>query len=358
MIAENKLCDANHETVILKNDEVTNSFLTLHTKRQIDFNENKGIEFNVFADDESTRIIEKMKDESKSLDEVCSVKAGLQAYEKGKGTPVQTSEDVKNRPYDFTYQYNQETYKYLEGSDVLRYGISWSGTWLWYGSHLAAPRTFDLFSDEKIIVREITGKYPKCIVATYSNETYLYNRSNIAVVKREDYDISLKYITALLNSSLMSYYFIKNTAKAERKLFPKIILNDLRLFPIKEISSEQQQPFIELTDKMLSFNSELQRKRQYFSRHLSICFADIRVTQILERFDESDFKQFMAELGKQKITIPLKERVEWEDLFNDFKQGCCDLVQQIDRTDKEIDALVYGLYRLTAEEIQTIENKN
>ena len=259
MIAEHKQCDANNETIILKNDENKSSFLTLHTRKQMDFNENKGLEFNVFSDDKSTRIIEKMKSGSENLDDVCSVKAGLKAYQQGKGKPKQTSDDVKNRPFDFNYKYNQDTYKYLEGKDVLRYGISWSGSWLWFGSHLAEPRKFDC---EKIIIREITSKYPHCIIATYTDEMFLFNISNIAVVKREGFNISLKYVIVLLNSSLMSYYFIKNTAKAERKLFPKIILNDLRLFPIKQISLPDQQLFIELADKMLSFNSELMNYRK------------------------------------------------------------------------------------------------
>jgi len=368
MIAENKLFDTNHETIILKNEKNTSSFSILHSKKQIDFNANKGVEFNVFANDESTRIIEKMKNGSKILDEVCSVKAGLQAYEKGKGIPAQTTEDVKNRPYDYDYQHNQDTYKYLEGSDVLRYGISWSGSWLWYGSHLAAPRTFDLFSDEKIIVREITGKYPRCIVATYSDKIYLYNRSNIAVVKREGFDISLKYITTILNSSLMSYYFTKNTAKAERKLFPKIILNDLRLFPIKEISKENQQPFIALADKMLSLNSELQNKRQRFLKRLSDNFAvstastnkgacPLVITKALENFDELDFAQFLSELKKQKIALSLKQQDEWEEYFLDYKTDCNSLSAEILATDKEIDVLVYGLYGLTEDEVKIVEGK-
>ena len=355
MIAEKKLFEANHETIILKNEENTSSFSILHSKKQIDFNANKGIEFNVFANDESTRIIEKMKNGSKILDEICSVKAGLKAYEKGKGTPEQTAEDVKNRPYDFTHQYNQDTYKYLEGSDVLRYGLSWSSSWLWYGSHLAAPRKFEIFENEKIIIREITGKFPRCIIATYSNEVYLFNLSNIAVIKREGFDISLKYVTAILNSSLMSYYFTKNTAKAERKLFPKIILNDLRLFPIKEISKEDQQPFIALADKMLSLNSELQTKRQRFLKRLTDNFAGIKITGKIETFDELDFAQFLAELAKQKINLSLKQQDEWEEYFNEYKMECRNFVNQINATDKEIDGMVYGLYGLTEEEIIIIE---
>lgn len=41
--------------------------------------------------------------------------------------------------------------------------------------------------------------------------------------------------------------------------------------------------------------------------------------------------------------------------LNDLKQAL-ELKSQIDRTDKEIDRMVYELYGLTEEEIQIVEN--
>ena len=322
----------------------------MHTKKQYDFSKNNGYEFLVFQDDKSESLTEKIRQGCKGLDEVACVKAGLQAYEKGKGIPKQSAEDVKTRPYDFTYQYNNDTYKYLDGSNVLRYAISWSGLWLWYGNHLAAPRTLNLFTDEKIIVREITSEFPHCLNAVYSSDTYLYNRSNIAVVKREGVNISLKYVLVLLNSTLMSFYFKKNTAKAERKLFPKIILNDLRLFPIKEVSLEAQQPFIALAEAMLSLSSQLQEKRSRFLRRLSDNLEGVKITTALQQFDQMDFKGLMAELKKQKISIPIKEQDEWEDFFNDRVAECQELSAQIKVTDEEIDTKVFDLYGLTEDE--------
>lgn len=117
---------------------------------------------------------------------------------------------------------------------------------------MAAPRTFDMFQNEKIIIREITGKYPTSIIATYSDELFLFNRSNICVSKKPESKIKLKYILSLLNSKLLSYYFVKNTAKANREMFPKLILEDLRKFPVKKISVSSQQPFITLVDQILA----------------------------------------------------------------------------------------------------------
>ena len=349
-IIENQEASDNHEIEILKSNENSKSFDFMHTKRQYDFSKNNGFEFLVFQDDRSESLTEKIRQGCKGLDEVACVKAGLQAYEKGKGVPKQSAEDVKSRPYDFTYQYNNDTYKYLDGSNVLRYAISWSGLWLWYGNHLAAPRTLNLFTDEKIIVREITSEYPHCLNAVYSNDTYLYNRSNIAVVKREGVNISLKYILVLLNSTLMSFYFKKNTAKAERKLFPKIILNDLRLFPIKIVASDAQHPFIALADTMLSLNSQLQEKRSRFLRRINENFEGVKITSALQTFDTMDFKGFVAELKKQKIKLTLSQQDEWEEYFNQRVTECQALSAQIQATDNEIDNKVFDLYGLTEEE--------
>jgi hypothetical protein len=79
------------------------------------------------------------------------------------------------------------------------------------------------------------------------------------------------------------------------------------------------------------------------------------VTNALARFDELDFKQLLAELKKQKITLSLKQQDEWEEYFNEYKTECTNLVSQINTTDKEINGMVYGLYGLTEEEIRIVE---
>ena len=349
-IMKNSVADTNHTIEILKTDEKSSSFDFLHSKKQNDFSHNPGYEFLVFQDYLSESITNKLREGCRGLDEVACVKAGLQAYEKGKGIPKQSAEDVKSRPYDYTYQFNEDTYKYLDGSNVLRYAINWTGQWLWYGIHLAAPRTLNLFTDEKIIVREITSEFPHCLNAVYTSDTYLYNRSNIAVINREGENFSLKYILVLLNSTLLSFYFKKNTAKAERKLFPKIILNDLRLFPIKIIPEESQQPFITLANTMLSLNSQLHEKRSRFLRRFTDNFEGVKITSALQQFDNLDFKGLMAELKKQKIHIPVKEQDEWEDFFNERVAECQELSAKIKATDEEIDNKVFDLYGLTDEE--------
>ena len=208
---------------------------------------NSGYILNVFSDDISDNLIQKLSLNSEILDNVVKIKAGLKAYQRGKGNPKQTDEDVRKRPFDFNYKFDNDTYKYLEGKDINRFYINWSKNYLKYGDHLAEPR---FFKGEKIILREITGKYPKSLLATYTNEDYLFNMSNIAILPKIS-QINVKYILALISSSLLSYFFIKNTAKSVRKMFPKIILNDLRKFPVKLIDQSKQKEFVTLVDKII-----------------------------------------------------------------------------------------------------------
>jgi hypothetical protein len=212
---------------------------------------NNGHELNVFSDVTSDKIIEKLQSDSYLLNNIVQIKAGLQAYEIGKGNPKQTPEDVRLRIYDYDYKFNEDTFQYIEGKDVNRYSLKWAGTYLKYGDNLAAPRTFDIFSGKKIIIREITGNHPRSIIATYSEETFLFNRSNIAVVEKDGFSIPLKYILGILNSKLISYYFKKNTAKSVRQMFPKIILEDLRKFPIKKGSDTVQKSIVNLVEQIL-----------------------------------------------------------------------------------------------------------
>jgi len=362
---------ANVETVILiaEKNKIENDitvdillnngteFYLFHSKSQLEFAKNKGYEFKVFLDDENNDLNSKIIANTEILDNLTCIKAGLQAYEKDKGEPKQTGEDVINRPYDFNYRFDEDTHKYLDGKDVGRYFISWSGLYLRYGNHLAAPRTFNLFDSKKIIVREITGIFPKCLIATYSEDVYLYNRSNIAILEKEKSGISLKYIIALLNSTLMSYYFVKNTAKSVRKLFPKIILNDLRKFPIKKISISEQQPFIEKADLMLSLNKELQKSTSQFLNLLQSKFKIEKLSIKLQNWYELEFSNFLKELKKAKLSLSLTEEAQWMQYFNDEKQKALKLQKEIENTDKEIDKMVYKLYELTSEEIKIVEGK-
>ena len=66
----------------------------------------------------------------------------------------------------------------------------------------------------------------------------------------------------------------------------------------------------------------------------------------------------MKELKKAKFSLSLAEEAEWLGYFTEQQATAHALQAQIDKTDTEIDALVYALYGLTEEEVRVVEGKN
>jgi len=60
---------------------------------------------------------------------------------------------------------------------------------------------------------------------------------------------------------------------------------------------------------------------------------------------------------KQKIAWSLKEESEWLEHFRQEQAAALALRQEIEKTDREIDGMVYTLYGLTEAEIALVEGK-
>ena len=178
-------------------------------------------------------IIEKIEQKSHLLKEITTVSTGLKVYQTGKGKPQQTDEIKKMRKFHSKNAHDKNYGKYLEGADVCRYLLKWSGEYLNYGVWIAEPRKSVPFDGKRILVRQIPGKMPYCINATYT-EGFFYNDINSMVIfNSKQYD--LKYILAILNSKLISFWFKNKYDKLQRNIFPQFKVNELSNFPIFKI---------------------------------------------------------------------------------------------------------------------------
>ena len=69
-----------------------------------------------------------------------------------------------------------------------------------------------------------------------------------------------------------------------------------------------------------------------------------------------EFDILLKELKKLNIELSLEEDAKWMKYFKSQKQQAEELKLEIDKTDNEIDQMVYELYGLTQEEIEIVEN--
>ena len=178
--------------------------------------------------------------------------------------------------------------------------------------------------------------------------------TNTTVIFDTNENIHLKYLLTLLNSKLFLFRYSSIAKQTGNGVF-EYFANSVGKFKFPEIPIEKQQPFIELADKMLSLNAELNDKKSRFMRRLQQNFAHIKIKGGLTQFWQLSFADFVNELKKQKIKLTLAEQDEWEDYFTQYQNHCTALQQTISQTDKTIDQMVYQLYGLTDEEIKIVE---
>lgn len=217
----------------------------------------------------------------------------------------------------------------------------------WYSLQWARVKS-ELDIKEKILIQNTRNESLKTrIVATIDKQgVYATQGINFVIPKTTDY--SIYFLLSLLNSNLVNYLFSKKflnlAIKAEyikQIKFPKLSLNE-------------QQPFIELADKMLLLNAKFNDKKYSFINYLKQCFDNVKIKGKLNTFWILDFDSIVDELKKQKVKLP-SELHKLKEHFTQCKDDCIALQDQITATDNEINQLVYQLYGLTAEEIAIIE---
>ena len=111
----------------------------------------------------------------------------------------------------------------------------------------------------------------------------------------------------------------------------------------------------------------LQNQSNSFLSLLKSKFKLESLSKNLLSWDLLVFSEFLSELEKLRkksakeneinyAKLSLGEESEWIEYFNSQKEIVKKLKTAINKTDKEIDQMVYELYGLTKEEIEIVEN--
>ncbi len=287
-----------------------------------------------------------------SLKEIATVKSGLKAYEVGKGIPQQTKEMKDTRVYHSTTSNGVDWLKYLEGADVVRYHLGWSGEYIKYGHNLAAQRSLELFNSPRIVVRQIPSRPPYCINAIYSKDIYIndINSHNILNIKS---DYPYLYVLGVINSALLSHWFVNTFDKFQRKIFPQFKVNELEQFPIAEATDKDKNSLEVLVGNTILANDEFYSKLNKSKELLRIELSLEKLPTKLNHFYEFSFDEV---LKISKASLSLDKKSELMDFFTKQKDELKNLNGRIVALDQEIDELVYKVYGLLADEIKVVED--
>jgi type I restriction-modification system DNA methylase subunit len=253
------------------------------------------------------------------------------------------AEEIKHQ-YPLVYKYLLQNSTYLKQREKGRFNNE--DEWFLFSRN----QGINNFNQSKIVFQEM-GYSSKM---SFDDKGYCVIRQ-YSMIKYKDTEEDYKFYLAIFNSSLM-WFFIKNTSTELRGGYFMYQTKYLEPFPLPAlVNIEDQMPYVENVDDMLELNKTFQTKQQRFLKRVTDNLNIEKISKKLEAFYEHDFKTFLKELKKKKITLSLIEQDEWEAYFNDYKTELTDLQTQIDNTDKEIDKMVYELYGLTEEEIAVVE---
>jgi len=246
-----------------------------------------------------------------------------------------------------------ENYKsFLLGKHIHPFEVIASGLFVHYTAENErlytnqAFRNREIFEQPKLICRQILGDR---IVTAYDDQ-HLYTDQTTYVINAGKGESALLPLLCMLNSRLMHFYFI-NTSSDNKLAFPKVKRSQLLELPI---ALTQTAGLEQRAKEMIASNSKLRLVMDSFMGLLRSKYTLPKLSRNLENWPAMDLKGFLQELKKAKVSLSLAEEAEWLGYFTEQQATARALQAQIDKTDKEIDALVYELYGLTEEEVRVV----
>ncbi|MBW2004126.1 MAG: Eco57I restriction-modification methylase domain-containing protein [Deltaproteobacteria bacterium] len=242
-------------------------------------------EFLITLSDVEQDIISMVTGIGGKLSDVMDIQRGV--------TPFHTTSEQPNiNPY-LAFRGTVRRYRIKKGERVF----------IRYDETLAEFKPYKYFTGPRLLLREMISRQFQ-LQAVYTIEDFITNKSMQSLLLKDE-SYSIFYPLGIINSKLLSWYFLAIHSVGRRDDFPKIVLKQTRGLPFKAID------FNDPTDKI------------QHDRIVSL------VKQMLELHKK------LAE-AKEPQTKTILQR-------------------QIETTDRQIDQLVYDLYSLTEEEIKIVE---
>lgn len=212
-----------------------NDFISIH--QHIFDSEENNFEIKVRSNLSDLALFEKMKEGRIRLGDIAELPRGAEFGA--------NSDEIQNIKLNAGY------YPLLVGKDIKRYCINFAEKYIPFDRfNVSVYKEFWIYEQPKLFIQRIRNLSLKDrIVATYDQDGYICtNTLRMLYIKEESLkkEYPLKYILALLNSTLINYIF--------RTLFlnKDIYKYQLEQIPIPVVSNKEQQPIINLVDKILA----------------------------------------------------------------------------------------------------------
>jgi len=254
-------------------------------------------------------------------------------------------------------QENEGYYPYLIGEALSKaYNVKWNGKYVKYlPNEIPESKPIEILNQPKVMIRDIG-----LLFNAYMDYGKFFCLKTIYFIYGNDID-QLRYLTSILNSKLMNFYFKERFSSMHisggylrfRKQF-------IEKMPIAKVNENKVKQLSIYCVGQQNLNEQNQNVIDKYLKYLQSKFSFEKTQKKLQNWHELEFAEFIKELNKaiKKAggkKLSKMDEMEWMEVFETKKAEAQTLKAEIDKTDKEIDRMVYELYGLTEEEIQIVE---
>ncbi len=267
---------------ISESSEIDEDYLAADFTRWLAHNRD---EYLTCADDAATSILGKIESVARPFSTFADIQRGV--------TPFSLTGRSRGRHARPAFTGTVRRYTYEPGPPAF----------IQFDDTLAEPKPERYFTGPRLLLRELISRKFR-IQAVMVSQDFVTNKSMQSVLALPGAP-DLRYLLGILNSRLLSWYFLHKSTIAQRDDFPKIVLKETRSLPVCPPGRAAPRP------------------RGRYHRLVTLVQTMLDLHQALP-----------AAKTPHKRTA---------------------LERQIDATDRQIDRLVYELYGLTDDEIRVVE---
>jgi hypothetical protein len=251
--------------------------------------------FSIYLADKTASIAEKLNGSAATLGDWFAIQRGVQPYSRAK----HSEEKIKQRFLHAANKAGQDYLPELQGNELSRYHIKAKrASYLRYCDELASIRDLKMFQRPRIVLRRlITRKFR--LQASMTSETMI-TTDNVLNLTPKGPESEIPFALGLLNSQLISWFYVNNSMVAQKDDFPQVHISALAQIPLPNYSHSQKKKMETMVTRMVKLSQTIEDK----------C---------------PDHKRTMAQ-------------------------------RQIEALDRRIDELVYELYGLGADEIKIVSD--
>lgn len=244
----------NTENVSCFQDLVKKPLLKMENSLMTEMNQNWGLAFQLNSG--IINIIMKINKIGSKLNDFWDLSQGYIPYRKSDLAKIYGEEKAKDIVENRLWHSNKkEDNTYIQeifGRDLNKYTYKKQNSFVKYGKHLATYVDLKYFNQPRILVREITNP---TVIACLVSELMVNDPQIITIINKEDGNNDLRMLWAILNSKLATFYHFNHSPKATKGAFPKILVKDLKEFPIAWGTDE-------INKKLISLSEEIHNMKQ------------------------------------------------------------------------------------------------